>query len=66
MTTSDERWMAARWMAARIDELEGILRDCPLGHSGGRVLAHRGTTEADVVAWLQRVYAAVADPVTTG
>lgn len=29
--------------------------DCPLGYHDGRPVAHRATTNADVVAWLQRL-----------
>jgi hypothetical protein len=33
-----------------------LLRDCPFGHHNGRVLTSRQTTEADLVAWIDRLY----------
>lgn len=33
-----------------------LLRDCPLGHHNGSVLMPRHMAEADLVAWIDRLY----------
>ena len=33
-----------------------LLHDCPLGHHNGRVLMPRHMAEADLVAWIDRLY----------
>ncbi len=42
-------------LRAGVERLRGIVKDCPLGWHAGRVVAHRGTSDADVVKWLQRI-----------
>lgn len=41
---------------ARIEEYEALLLACPMGHHDGKIIWHRSTTEADLVAWVDRVH----------
>ena len=38
------------------EKLLKLLSDCPFGHYDGRVVLHRSTTEADLIAWIDRLY----------
>lgn len=41
---------------ARIEEYEALLLACPMGHHDGKIIWYRSTTEADLVAWVDRVH----------
>jgi hypothetical protein len=38
-----------------LEDLALAIGDCPFGWHDGKVIAHRATTDADVIAWLQRM-----------
>jgi len=41
--------------ATKTDEGKKIWAECPLGCFEGEVVTHRSVTDADIIAWLQRV-----------
>jgi hypothetical protein len=47
-----------RRLRAENERLRGIMRACPQGVSGGRVVTSRRMTEAEIVGWLEQVYRA--------
>jgi hypothetical protein len=46
---------------ARIEDLETVLLACPMDHHNGKLTWHRSPTEADLVAWVDRVRVVLRD-----
>lgn len=42
------------------DELRHLVSTCPLGYVDGKLISTRSTTDADVIAWLQKLNELVA------
>lgn len=43
----------------KVEILKRVWNECPLGYYQGKLLAGKNTTDADVIAWLQAMGAAV-------
>lgn len=55
------RQFYAKWRVPLSVEMRKLMHECPLGYADGKVISTRSTTDADVIAWLQKLGGLASD-----